>query len=74
MRGNRVKQRKGKTGGGQLMEVRLRDRSAEGGMSSVGLSQTEEDSLLLAISSLGLARPVVHIWEMLQAQERLRRS
>lgn len=33
--------------------------------------ETEEDSLLLAISSLGL---VVHIWEMLHAPERLRRS
>lgn len=36
--------------------------------------QTEEDSSLLAIYSLGLARPVVHIWEMLHAQEKARRS
>lgn len=47
-------------------------------MSSVGLNLGEdttpgqtEDDLLLAVSSLGLTRP---IWEMLYAQERLRRS
>lgn len=77
---SRAKQRKGKTKRGWLVAVRLRDRSPRGRTSSVNLGEdtapgeTEDDSLLLAISSLGLARPVVHIWEMLHAQERLRRS
>lgn len=68
----------GKDRGGRLMAVRLRDRCPGGGVSSVGLNLGEdttpgqtEDDLLLAVSSLGLTRP---IWEMLYAQERLRRS
>lgn len=36
--------------------------------------QAREDSLLLALSSLGPARPEMDIWEMLHAQERRRRS
>lgn len=54
-------QRKEKAEGGQFSAVRLSNRSPEGRMSNVGLNlgedtapgQTREDSLLLAISSLG---------------------